>query len=49
MRDHYLSIGWDQKAPAPPLPPEVIEGTRARYVEAYEMLTDASFDEWHGA
>ena len=49
VRDHYLSIGWDQKAPAPPLPPEVIEGTRARYVEAYEMLTGASFDEWHGA
>jgi phosphoribosylaminoimidazole-succinocarboxamide synthase len=48
VRDHYLSIGWDQRAPAPPLPPEVVAGTRARYVEAYEALTDASFDEWHG-
>jgi phosphoribosylaminoimidazole-succinocarboxamide synthase len=48
VRDHYLSIGWDQRAPAPPLPPEVIAGTRARYVEAYEALTDASFDEWFG-
>lgn len=48
VRDHYLSIGWDQRAPAPPLPPEVINGTRARYVEAYEALTDASFDEWYG-
>jgi phosphoribosylaminoimidazole-succinocarboxamide synthase len=49
VRDHYLGIGWDQREPAPPLPRDVIDGTRARYVEAYEMLTDASFDEWHGA
>jgi hypothetical protein len=27
----------------------VIAGTRARYVEAYEMLTDKSFDDWYGA
>jgi len=48
VRDHYLRIGWDQRSPVPPLPPEVVAGTRARYVEAYEMLTGASFDEWHG-
>jgi len=47
VRDHYLGVGWDQTPPAPPLPPEVIEGTRARYVEAYEQLTGDSFDEWH--
>src|SRR3954469_13437574 len=37
--------GWDRasgEAP-PPLPPEVIERTRARYVEAYELLTGQSF------
>jgi phosphoribosylaminoimidazole-succinocarboxamide synthase len=49
VRDHYLALGWDQKPPAPSLPPEVIAGTRARYVEAYEMLTGQSFDEWYGA
>ncbi len=49
VRDHYLALGWDQKPPAPPLPAEVIAGTRARYVEAYEMLTRESFDEWYGA
>ena len=48
VRDHYLALGWDQRAPAPPLPPEVIAGTRARYVEAYEALTERSFDEWYG-
>jgi phosphoribosylaminoimidazole-succinocarboxamide synthase len=48
VRDHYLGIGWDKTAPAPALPAPVINGTRARYVEAYEMLTDRSFDEWYG-
>ena len=41
------SIGWDQHPPAPRLPSAVIEGTRARYVEAYELVTGRSFDEWH--
>jgi len=48
VRDHYLELGWDQQPPAPHLPESVIEGTRARYVEAYEMLTGKSFDEWYG-
>ncbi|HUF83578.1 MAG TPA: phosphoribosylaminoimidazolesuccinocarboxamide synthase [Acidimicrobiia bacterium] len=47
VRDHFLDIGWDQKPPAPALPADVIEGTRARYVEAYELLTGESFDEWY--
>jgi len=48
VRDHYLEMGWDQKPPSPPLSPRVIEGTRARYIEAYETLTDRSFAEWYG-
>ena len=48
VRDHYHSIGWDGTGPAPRLPRTVIDGTRARYVEAYELLTDKSFDEWYG-
>lgn len=47
VRDHYLALGWDQKAPAPSLPRSVVDGTRARYVEAYELLTGESFDEWY--
>ncbi len=47
VRDYYLRTGWDrQTAPAPRLPDDVITGTRARYVEAYELLTERSFDEW---
>jgi phosphoribosylaminoimidazole-succinocarboxamide synthase len=48
VRDHYLALGWDQRPPAPPLPRAVIDGTRARYVEAYELITGESFDEWFG-
>jgi phosphoribosylaminoimidazole-succinocarboxamide synthase len=46
VRDHYLSLGWDRVPPAPRLPESVIEGTRARYVEAYEAITGESFDSW---
>jgi phosphoribosylaminoimidazole-succinocarboxamide synthase len=37
--------GWDRASgePPPPLPPEVVERTRARYVEAYELLTGLTF------
>jgi phosphoribosylaminoimidazole-succinocarboxamide synthase len=48
VRDHYLSIGWDQRPPVPHMPPSVIAGTRARYVEAYEQLSGLSFDAWYG-
>jgi phosphoribosylaminoimidazole-succinocarboxamide synthase len=48
VRDHYLTLDWDRTPPAPPVPPEVIAGTRARYVEAYERLTGKSFADWYG-
>jgi len=38
-RDYLLSIKWDKNPPAPPLTPEVIEKTRAKYMEAYKKLT----------
>jgi phosphoribosylaminoimidazole-succinocarboxamide synthase len=43
VRDWLETRPWDKTAPGPELPPEVIEGTRARYVEAYERITGASF------
>ena len=39
MRDWLETLDWDKTAPGPELPDEVVEGTRARYVEAYERLT----------
>jgi phosphoribosylaminoimidazole-succinocarboxamide synthase len=49
VRDHYLQLGWDQVPPAPRLPASVIDATRSKYVEAYELVTGRSFDEWFGA
>jgi len=43
VRDYLDSVGWDHRPPAPRLPDEVIASTRARYVEAYERLSERSF------
>jgi phosphoribosylaminoimidazole-succinocarboxamide synthase len=39
VRDYLERIRWDKQPPAPPLPPEVVEKTRQKYIEAYERLT----------
>ena len=39
VRDYLLSIRWDKKPPAPNLPPEVIQRTSEKYIEAFERLT----------
>ena len=38
LRDYLLSLHWNQKPPAPELPPEIIEKTRAKYEEAFNRL-----------
>ena len=43
VRDWLDIQDWDKTPPAPDLPPVVIEGTRRRYIEAYERLTGHSF------
>jgi phosphoribosylaminoimidazole-succinocarboxamide synthase len=43
-RDWCEQTGWDKTPPGPDLPPDVVSGTRARYVEAFELLTEISFD-----
>jgi phosphoribosylaminoimidazole-succinocarboxamide synthase len=43
VRDWLERQPWDKTAPGPELPADVIAGTRARYVEAYERITGASF------
>ena len=39
VRDWLTSSGWNKEPPAPPLPPDIIEATSRRYVQAYERLT----------
>jgi phosphoribosylaminoimidazole-succinocarboxamide synthase len=43
VRDWLERQPWDKTAPGPPLPDDVVAGTRGRYVEAYERITGASF------
>ncbi len=38
LRDYLLSLNWNQKPPAPVLPPEIIENTREKYEEALKRL-----------
>ena len=42
--------GWDRAGTEPPpaLPQDVIDATRARYIEAYERISGLSFDDWVG-
>ena len=43
LRDWLEKSGWDKSPPAPALPPDVVAGTYARYVEAFETLTGERF------
>jgi len=46
VRDYAESLGWDKTPPGPELPDEVVAGTRARYIEAFEQITRMSFDDY---
>ncbi len=43
VRDWLTAAGWDKNSPPPELPDDVVEKTRAKYVEAYEQLTGRKF------
>ncbi len=49
VRDWLETLDWDKTPPGPAIPDEVVAGTRARYVEAYERLTGGSFDAYMAA
>ena len=44
VRDWCETTDWDKMPPGPALPEDVVLGTRARYVEAFERITELSFD-----
>jgi len=46
VRDYCESLGWDKTDPGPEVPADVVAGTRARYVEAFERLTGTAFDHY---
>jgi len=46
VRDWAAGTGWDKQPPAPPIPDDVVQRTRAKYVEAYELITGQPFAAW---
>jgi phosphoribosylaminoimidazole-succinocarboxamide synthase len=46
VRDFCESLGWDKSYPGPELPADVVEGTRGRYVDAFERLTGIEFAQY---
>jgi phosphoribosylaminoimidazole-succinocarboxamide synthase len=46
VRDYCETLGWDKTAPGPELPQEIVDGTRRRYVEAFEHITRLAFDDY---
>jgi phosphoribosylaminoimidazole-succinocarboxamide synthase len=46
VRDWCESLGWEKAPPGPELPDVIVDGTRARYVEAFERLTGIAFDDY---
>jgi phosphoribosylaminoimidazole-succinocarboxamide synthase len=48
LRNWLVESGWDREPPAPVLPDEVIQGTRSRYLEAFQRLTGLTLHEWLG-
>jgi phosphoribosylaminoimidazole-succinocarboxamide synthase len=46
VRDWASQTGWDKSPPAPEIPDEVVEGTRRRYVDAYERISGEPFHAW---
>ncbi|MGX4762615.1 phosphoribosylaminoimidazolesuccinocarboxamide synthase [Corynebacterium minutissimum] len=43
VRDWLTNSGWDKESTPPRLPEDVVQATRARYVEAFERLSGTSF------
>jgi phosphoribosylaminoimidazole-succinocarboxamide synthase len=39
VRNYLEKLDWNKAPPAPPLPPDVVQGTRRRYIEAYTLLS----------
>jgi phosphoribosylaminoimidazole-succinocarboxamide synthase len=46
VRDWLEDQGWDKREPGPELPPDVVAGTRSRYVAAFERIARASFERY---
>jgi phosphoribosylaminoimidazole-succinocarboxamide synthase len=48
VRDYCETTGWDKTDPGPEIPVDVVDGTRAKYIEAFERLTSIPFATYVG-
>jgi phosphoribosylaminoimidazole-succinocarboxamide synthase len=46
VRDYAEGLGWDKAYPGPELPQEVVDRTRASYIDAFERITGIGFDQY---
>ncbi len=46
IRDYLTSIGWDKQPPAPNLPDDVIQKTRDKYIQSYQIITGDKSTKW---
>jgi phosphoribosylaminoimidazole-succinocarboxamide synthase len=46
VRDWASGTGWERNPPAPVIPEDVVQRTRGKYIEAYELITGERFDAW---
>jgi len=44
VRDWSATLHWDRTPPGPEVPPEIVDATRARYLEAYQRITGAHWE-----
>ncbi len=49
VRDYCETLGWNKTYPGPELPAEVVDGTRGRYIDAFERLTGIAFADYLAA
>ena len=49
LRDWLEAQSWDKQPPPPRLPPDIVEATSARYVNAYERVCGRTLRDWYGA
>ena len=46
VRDWAAGTGWDKTEPAPPIPADVVGQTRAKYIQAYELIAGEPLEAW---
>jgi phosphoribosylaminoimidazole-succinocarboxamide synthase len=44
VRDWSGGLDWDRTPPGPPIPQDIVDATRARYIEVYERLTGTRWE-----